>query len=133
MEKTINEIIKKLDGDTLDASKISDGYHTFAELYEFRKLYNIMLFNEWSKANKYNVVKSYKHSDGNFCFDSNGLWFVVVAETYYGQISNHYTSDCWDLFCIKEVEKAPEFDGHTTQDVISRLERTILFEAKLSK
>lgn len=26
----------------------SDGYHTFNQLYEFRKLYNAALFNEWA-------------------------------------------------------------------------------------
>ena len=25
---------------------LSDGYHTFDELYEFRKMYNAVLFNE---------------------------------------------------------------------------------------
>ena len=36
----------------------SDGYHTFKELYEFRKVYNAVLFNEWAKQGKYNVHKS---------------------------------------------------------------------------
>ena len=27
-------------------NEISDGYHTFDELYEFRKMYNSVLFNE---------------------------------------------------------------------------------------
>ncbi len=30
---------------------LSDGYHTFNELYEFRKMYNAALFNEWAKLN----------------------------------------------------------------------------------
>lgn len=28
-------------------AELSDGYHTFDELYEFRKMYNAALFNEW--------------------------------------------------------------------------------------
>jgi hypothetical protein len=114
----------------------SDGYHTFKELYEFRKVYNSALFNEWAKqemrnpkwANgneplnlpKYNVHKSWRHNDGELCF--GGGWFIVVAVLPTGQISNHYEAKDWDLFKIPETEKALfEFDGHTSQDVLDRL------------
>jgi hypothetical protein len=108
----------------------SDGYHTFKELYEFRKVYNAALFNEWGSILvevaylnfklKYDVHKSWKHNDGELCF--GGGWFIVVAVLPTGQISNHYEAKDWDLFNIPEVEKAKyEFDGHTPADVISRL------------
>jgi hypothetical protein len=99
----------------------SDGYHTFKELYEFRKAYNVALFNEWSRLYAdYDVHKSWKHYDGELCF--GGGWFIVVAILPSGQISNHYEAKDWDLFKIPEVEKAKyEFDGHTGQDVINRL------------
>jgi len=106
----------------------SDGYHTFKELYEYRKVYNAVLFNEWGKHYcsyhysfpKYDVHKSWKHNDGELCF--GGGWFIVVAILPTGQISNHYKAEDWDLFKIPEVEKAKyEFDGHTSQDVINRL------------
>ena len=128
LEIAVNDIIKKLDGNGIDTRQVSDGYHTFGELYEFRKLYNALLFNEWAKLGKYNVVKSYRHSDGNYCFNSNKEWFIVVAQTPFGQISNHYKAEDWDLFAVKEVSKAPEFDGHTHQDVLVRLENTIDLE-----
>lgn len=103
-----------------DIGKLSDGYHTFKELYDFRKTYNVALFNEWALSNKYGVHKSWKHNDGELCF--GGGWFIVVAILPNGQISNHYESKDWDLFKIPETEKAIcEFDGHTPQDVISRL------------
>ena len=113
---------------------ISDGYHTFNELYEFRKMYNAALFNEWAKnplflhndlnkefpVVKYNVHKSWKHHDGELCF--GGGWFIVSAMLPTGQISNHYKAEDWDLFKIPEVEKALfEFDGHTGKDVLERL------------
>ncbi len=112
----------------------SDGYHTFKELYEFRKAYNVALFNEWGsqiveekklggaivKSIKYNVHKSWKHHDGELCF--GGGWFIVVAVLPTGQISNHYKAEDWDLFKIPETKKALfEFDGHTSEDVINRL------------
>ena len=106
----------------------SDGYHTFNELYEFRKLYNARLFNEWANGHKYgfavkyDVHKSKRHSDGELCF--GGGWFIVMAELPTGQISNHYEMKDWDLFNIPEKKKANEWDGHTSQDVLKRLRQS---------
>ena len=104
----------------------SDGYHTFNELYEFRKMYNAVLFNEWGNPGfdilgvKYNVHKSWKHHDGEDCF--GGGWFIVSAMLPTGLISNHYKAEDWDLFQVPEVEKALyEFDDHTGTDVLQRL------------
>ena len=98
----------------------SDGYHTFNELYDFRKQYNAALFNEWALQGKFDVHKSKKHYEGEDCF--GGGWFIVVAILPSGQISNHYKLSDWDLFKIPEVEKAKyPFDGHTPQDVLVRL------------
>jgi hypothetical protein len=117
-EEAINTIIK----DGIDTNKISDGYHTFEELYEFRKIYNAALFNEWTKDGKYNVHKSIRHNDGEYCFDSGGKWFIVVAVLPTGQISNHYEIADWDLFKCPAKDRALfEFDGHTNRDVIERL------------
>jgi hypothetical protein len=103
-----------IDGNT------SDGYHTFNELYEFRKAYNVALFNEWAAIGKHSVHKSFRHYDGELCF--GGGWFIVVAVLPNGQISNHYDAKDWDLFNVPIVEKALfEFDGHTGSDVIARL------------
>lgn len=114
--------------DSLDEENLSDGYHTFKELYEFRKLYNVALFNGWAGNYNYakgiidvdyDVHKSWKHSDGKYCF--GGGWFIVMAELPTGQISNHYPAKDWDLFKIPEKGKANQFDGHTSQDVANRL------------
>lgn len=97
----------------------SDGYHTFNELYEFRKMYNAALFNLWADTKHYTVVKSYKHSDGELCF--GGGWFIVTATLPTGQISNHYKNEDWDLFRCEVVDEAPFYDGHTSEDVLERL------------
>ncbi|MEX0313427.1 MAG: hypothetical protein AB3N18_04555 [Allomuricauda sp.] len=128
-------------------NEISDGYHTFNELYEFRKMYNAALFNEWAKGwftlqsgldsdnheirnaalttkPKYDVHKSIRHHDGEDCF--GGGWFIVVAVLPTGQISNHYKLDDWDLFNIPEEEKAKyPFDGHSPQDVLIRIRQIL--------
>lgn len=100
--------------------EVSDGYHTFNELYEYRMLYNAALFNEFAKQGLYDVHKSKKHSDGEYPFgDSN--WFIVMAELPTGQISNHYEMKDWDKFQIPEKPLANKWDGHSPRDVTERL------------
>ena len=78
-----------------DKGEISDGYHTFNELYRFRLLYNAAFFNLLPKEI---VHKSKRHHDGEECF--GGGWFIVMANLPTGQISNHYELKDWDLFQI---------------------------------
>ena len=100
--------------------EVSDGYHTFNELYEYRMLYNAALFNEFAKQGLYDVHKSRKHSDGEYPFgDSN--WFIVMAELPTGQISNHYEMKDWDKFQIPEKPLANKWDEHSPRDVAERL------------
>ncbi len=131
IQNEINNLPPEMTGE------LSDGYHTFSELYEFRKMYNAALFNEWATqkvrnpkwANednqplnlpKYDVHKSWRHNDGELCF--GGGWFIVSAMLPTGQISNHYRAEDWDLFKIPVEEKAKyPFDGHTSNDVLNRL------------
>lgn len=103
-----------------DMGEVSDGYHTFNELYEYRMLYNAALFNEFAKQGLYDVHKSRKHSDGEYPFgDSN--WFIVMAELPTGQISNHYELKDWNKFQIPEKPLANKWDGHSPKDVAERL------------
>lgn len=103
---------------------LSDGYHTFGELYEYRMLYNAAFLNGLVKSGDIKVCKSKKHHDGKECF--GGGWFIVVAELPTGQISNHYELKYWDLFKIPEVETAPKWDGHTPKIASDRLKAFIL-------
>ena len=106
--------------DVTDIGSLSDGYHTFDELYEFRKVYNALLFNEWAKQGKYKVHKSTKHRSGEECF--GGGWFIVVALLPAGQVSNHYKMEDWDLFQVQETAlPLLPFDGHSSKDVLERL------------
>lgn len=122
-----------------DIKQVSDGYHTFGELYEFRMMYNAVLFNLWAKLDDevlvreglsthplYDVHKSWKHNDGEWCFGEEKKHFKVSAMTPFGEISNHYKAEHWDLFKVPEVEKAKyEFDGHTGLDTLTRLKNLI--------
>ena len=103
-----------------DIGEFSDGYHTFNELYDYRKAYNPAFLNELAKRGLDEVHKSRLHSDGEIPFgDPN--WFIVMAELPTGQISNHYEMKDWDLFDIPEKERANTWDGHSQQDVYERL------------
>ena len=102
-----------------DKGEISDGYHTFNELYLYRMLYNAAFFNLLNKE-KYNVHKSKRHHTGEECF--GGGWFIVMAELPTGQISNHYELKYWNLFDIPEREFAMAWDGHTPQQAAQRLD-----------
>jgi hypothetical protein len=119
LQSSHNEAVKAVEitGET------SDGYHTFNELYEYRKVYNAALFNEWAREGKYGVHKSWKHSDGELAF--GGGWFIVVAQLPTGQISNHYKTEDWNLFQIEERPLPDTYDGHTPQIALERL-RTLL-------
>jgi len=107
----------------IEGNDISDGYHTFNELYDYRMAYNALWVNEIHKSGLsgvYKLHKSIKHSDGELCF--GGGWFIVSIELPTGQISNHYDMKYWDLFKIPEYEKSIlEYDGHTPDDAKNRM------------
>ncbi|PBB08459.1 hypothetical protein CKW39_08850 [Kocuria sp. WRN011] len=102
--------------------QISDGYHTFDELYEYRMLYNAHAARGWYEAG-IEVVKSWNHADGVPCF--GGSWFVVTAQLPTGQVSNHYEAKHWDMFDIPDVDLPPAWDGHTPEDAASRLREAL--------
>lgn len=106
-----------------DMGEVSDGCHTFNELYYYRMLYNAAFFNLLPKGW---VHKSKKHHTGEECF--GGGWFIVVANLPTGQISNHYELKYWDLFQIPEKETADEWDGHTPQEAAERLHRYLTLQ-----
>lgn len=94
----------------IDVSEISDGYHTFADLYEQRLILSAAL----AKSNPF-AWKSKLHSDGTEPF--GGGWFVMGWETEKGQYTYHYEMKDWELFECREIQRAPEWDGHTSKDV----------------
>jgi len=100
-----------------DKGEISDGYHTFNQLYHQRAILFATIVNQ----NKDKSWKSYKHSDGKYCFDNNGEWFIVGIDTPEGSYTYHYSKEYWDYFECKELDCGKEWDGHTEDDVIRLL------------
>lgn len=93
---------------------VSDGYHTFNELYDHRA----KLFSVICNSNKDLAWKSKKHDTGDM-FDE---MFIVGIQTPEGQATYHYNIyPYWDMFNVKELEFAPKWDGHTPNDAIKRI------------
>ena len=95
----------------------TDGYHTFAELYEHRYLLFIALLATsqgsrgwWSKL----------HADGTMFDDS----IIAGIRLPTGMITYHLPERYSKMLTeqgVKERQHAPEWDGHTSADVITRL------------
>ena len=98
---------------------ISDGFHTFDELYEHR----MILFIALSKRLRSNAMDwvwpSKIHSDGT-SFDG---WFILgIGKEIGKQITYHLPISKWEETNFAEtLDKAPEYDGHTPEDVLERL------------
>lgn len=120
MENMINAEIRK---PGIDTNLISDGYHTFGELYEHRialfiALCHVIADDSYQPANKRSPWKSRLHSDGT---QMDG-WFIAGIGVFQGeQITYHLPDRYWDMLQVREFEKAPQWDGHRPADVVERL------------
>lgn len=92
---------------------ISDGYHTFNELYHHRAV----LFSLICNQNKDIAWKSLKHEDGSMY---KGM-FIVGINTPYGQATYHIDRIYWLLFKVKKLDTAPKWDGHTPAQAAERI------------
>lgn len=99
-----------IDEPAADVEKMSDGYHTFADLYEQRLILSAAL----SKNNPH-AWKSKRHEDGSVPF--GGGWFIMGFDTDEGCYTYHYELKDWDLFQCEELGKGKPWDGHTSKDV----------------
>lgn len=49
--------------------------------------------------------------------------FIVGMETEFGQATYHCDEPYWEMFHVKDIENAPEWDGHTPAMAIDRIEK----------
>ena len=100
---------------------ISDGWHTFQDLYDHRKALTAMLVSLLPALS----WKSKKHDDeeNNPMFDGK---FIVGIDLSSGTITYHYDLKDWDLFHCKELPHAKKWDGATPEDTVKRLIKSIL-------
>ena len=116
--------LKELGG---NVGSLSDGYHTFDELYHHRAI----LFSIICNQNARYAWKSKLHADGTM-YDNMfivGMNLPIKGALY--PVTYHYDIEpYWNMFNVKELERAPNWDGHTPWDVVDRLER---FSQEVSK
>lgn len=103
--------IAKLEAQSRITEDTSDGYHTFKELYDHRHA----LFSAVIAA--YGGWKSLHHHDGSM-FDG---WFIAGVRTHRGDATYHIPLSLYACFPGEEVERAPEWDGHTPQQAAERI------------
>lgn len=91
--------------------ELSDGYHTFAELYEHRTylfslLCKVFINQSW-------IAK--KHSDGSMFEEM----FIAGISTTEGDYTYHCNYKHLKMFQgIRELELAPDYDGHKSADYV---------------
>ena len=116
----INAAIKNV-----DSNEVSDGYHTFGELYDHRISLFILVCVAMDAGRKDAgnergaIWRSKKHSDGS---EWEG-WFIMGIGLIPGrQITYHLPISKWEQteFAFTR-DMAPEWDGHTSADVLQRL------------
>lgn len=114
--------------------KVSNGEHTFSELYALRYAFFIAYCNECQRraAEHYpytgkNPWKSMKHQGGGMYEDCPEGWaatqhyFVAGIELPAGPISYHLPIELWDMLQVPTLDTAPPYDGHTPDQIVERL------------
>ena len=124
--KFINSVIEKRSKEMgLNTNLISDGQHTFGELYHARAILFSVFINNYMDLTKANTFlgkpdefilpgddefyawKSWHHADGSM-FEE---YFIVgLTQKSTGKfMSYHYHKDYWDIFMVDEVDHSPEW------------------------
>lgn len=103
-----------------DKSEVSDGSHTFGELYEHRYVLYIQLCAFLHKDGA-SVWRSEKHDDGG----GYEGWFLLGINKNKGEMMTyHLPLSEWEKCGFAEtLERAPAFDGHTSDDVLKRINK----------
>lgn len=105
----INQVLVHMRDQEISRKEISDGYHTFDELYYHRMVLFSIICNEHKDIS----WKSKQHDDGTMFDDS----FIAGITTPQGDYTYHYHMDHWDMYDVRELEHAPKYDGHKPSDI----------------
>lgn len=113
-EEIINNLIKK---EQVNTNLISDGYHTFGELYEHR----IELFITLARLIQTRTMMVV------WRFKTDDKWFLLgIHKTTGEQITYHLPVSKWEECDFADTPTIkPEWDGHTSADVLKRLKELI--------
>lgn len=104
---------------TTDCSSISDGSHTFEELYEHRHALTLALMHCLPTMSWFSL----RHEDDEPPFGSED-WFIVGIQLPTGAITYHLPIRLLEAARstgATELQKARLWDGHNSSDVLTRL------------
>lgn len=96
--------------------QVSDGYHTFDELYEHR----CVLFVALLRAHPGMAWRARVHDDDS----GEPGWWIGGLNLPQGTVSYHLPDRLWTLLDgsgAATLERAPRWDGHSSADVLERL------------
>lgn len=111
----INSFIQEYKQEGNSVKEISDGHHTFEELYHHR----ILLFATICNLNQDVSWKSKKHHpEDDQMFNGS---FIAGINTPLGEATYHIKLKYWNIFNIKEIEHSPKFTGYTPEESIQRI------------
>jgi len=107
--------------DEEDKGEVSDGYHTFNELYEHRHMLFLAMMGDDSIHSWFALL----HDDGK------GMegWFIAGCTLGHQPITYHLPTRLLPLAFnsgARYLDRAPRWDGHTSADVIKRIENWLL-------
>lgn len=108
-DNDFSDALRQVDAEEIDTGEISDGYHTFNELYHHRTKLFAIVCNAFPSAS----WKSLLHFDGTM-YDG---YFIAGVVTPEGDYSYHAKLEYWDDYQIPELQNAPEWDGHEPSDI----------------
>ena len=104
---------------TENTDAISDGYHTFGELYDHRRALTALLATIVA-PNGHSWRSRAHHPDDSPMFD--GGYFIVGIDLPVGTITYHYKLKHWDDFAaVPELTHAPKWDGAPPSETVARL------------
>lgn len=108
----VNAAYRRLENPEM--GEVSDGYHTFNELYAHR----VRLFSTLMRAYPDKSWWSDTHHDGSV-WDG---WIIAGIDTPAGTATYHLpVTEVEQLAGIARLERGKEWDGHTADDVLERL------------
>jgi hypothetical protein len=107
--------------DGIQTDEITDGHHTFGELYDHRRALTAALAVVLASQLAGRAWRSKAHHpDDDPMFE--GGYFIVGIVLPTGTITYHYKLSHWDDFAqVPELEHAPRWDGATPSDTVTRL------------
>ena len=117
--ESINFDIQIANNKGFATGSISDGYHSFDELYAHQiALFKALCIQLMNGSSLINVWKSKLHSDGSHL---EGRFVSGIGVDAGKQITYHVPLSEWDTWPGDEMNTAPKWDGHTSTDVLKRL------------